>query len=172
MRIISGIYKNKEILTPGDSLTHPLGNREKIALFNMLLPYFPPKTVLDAFSGSGALGLESLSRGAKSVVFVDKNKKACEIIEKNLKNLGPDAESRGKIIKSDVSSLNFSEKFDLIFADPPYDKFTIEQITPLVNFLNRGAVFVLSSPIPVEIPGLTLLKTRKYAGCNISLFVV
>ena len=62
--------------------------------------------------------------------------------------------------------------FDLIFADPPYDKFDIKQILPLVKLLNREGVLVVSSPIPLEIPGLSLLKSRKYASCIISLFVL
>lgn len=179
MRIISGTYKNKEILSPKSDLTHPMGSRERIALFNMLLPYLPPKTVLDAFSGSGALGLESLSRGAENVVFVDKDHKSCEIIHKNLENLGTDAKNRSKVFRVDVSELTNPEKnlyiptsFDLIFADPPYDKFDIKQILPLVKLLNREGVLVVSSPIPLEIPGLSLLKSRKYASCIISLFVL
>ena len=76
MRIISGIYKNREFSSPDDIKTHPMGNREKLALFNMLLPYLSEKIVLDAFSGSGALGFESLSRGAKRVVLSKKIKKS------------------------------------------------------------------------------------------------
>lgn len=172
MRIISGIYKNKEILTPDSGKTHPMGSREKLALFNMILPYLPGKTVLDAFAGSGALGFESLSRGAKNVVFVEKDPRAVEILKKNLKNLGPEAEKSGKILKLDIDKFEPGEKFDLIFADPPYDKFEKAQIERLFSLLNPGGRLILSSPEPVDFPGVSLEKSRKYAGCIISIFVV
>ncbi|MBR3181010.1 16S rRNA (guanine(966)-N(2))-methyltransferase RsmD [Candidatus Saccharibacteria bacterium] len=178
MRIISGIYKNKEILTPGTTKTHPMGSREKLALFNMIMPFLPSKTVLDAFSGSGALGLEALSRGASNVVFIDSDSKSCEIIKKNLKNLGENAENNAKVYKLPVKKLENPEnsrkipKVDIIFADPPYDNFDLEEVKILLNFLKKGGIFVLSSPKPVEIEGLTLLKSRKYAGCYISIFVI
>ncbi len=169
MRIISGIYKNKEILTPGTDKTHPMGSREKLALFNMILPYLPEKRVLDAFAGSGALGLEALSRGASEAVFVEKDEKAVKIIKENLKSLGV---TNATVVKSTVDTFEPEEKFDLIFADPPYNKFEKSQIEHLARFLSSDGTLVLSSPEPVDLPGLKLLKSRKYAGCIISIFVV
>lgn len=169
MRIISGIYKNKEILTPGTDKTHPMGSREKLALFNMILPYLPEKRVLDAFAGSGALGLEALSRGASEAVFVEKDEKAVKIIKENLKSLGV---TNATVVKSTVDAFEPEEKFDLIFADPPYNKFEKSQIEHLARFLSSDGTLVLSSPEPVDLPGLKLLKSRKYAGCIISIFVV
>lgn len=169
MRIISGIYKNKEILIPGTDKTHPMGSREKLALFNMILPYLPEKRVLDAFAGSGALGLEALSRGASEAVFVEKDEKAVKIIKENLKSLGV---TNATVVKSTVDTFEPEEKFDLIFADPPYNKFEKSQIEHLARFLSSDGTLVLSSPEPVDLPGLKLLKSRKYAGCIISIFVV
>ncbi|MBR3204787.1 RsmD family RNA methyltransferase [Candidatus Saccharibacteria bacterium] len=90
MRIISGIYKNHKLESPFSKETHPMGDREKIALFNMLESGFGSlegTEVLDAYAGTGALGLEAISRGAKSVIFVEKSKKTAKILENNLKSL-------------------------------------------------------------------------------------
>ena len=87
VRITSGIYRGHSILTPGEG-THPMGERERLALFNKISDYLPGANVLDAFAGSGALGIEAMSRGAASVTFVEKSPKAAKIIRENLKTLG------------------------------------------------------------------------------------
>ena len=97
MQIISGIYKNKKILSPLDSRTHPMGSREKLALFNSLTSLLPNNSfiglsVLDVFAGTGALGLEALSRGAKNVIFVEKSREIAKILAKNIKNTLKDEE--------------------------------------------------------------------------------
>lgn len=177
MRIISGIYKNREFSTPDDIKTHPMGNREKLALFNMLLPYLSEKIVLDAFSGSGALGFESLSRGAKRVVFVEKNKKITKTIKNNCETLKIPPETY-EILAKDVNKLDLpSNKFDIVLADPPYDNFKIEEIKNLVNFLKPDGILALSSPkvpdlneIAPELSALELLSSHTYAAARISLF--
>ena len=109
MKIISGLYKNRELLSPNSSKTHPMGSREKLALFNMLGFYLKNAEVLDAFSGSGALGLEALSRGAKKVIFVEKSPKVARIIKENCKTLKISPEAYEVIIKdinkNDISFL-------------------------------------------------------------------
>ncbi len=173
MRIISGIYKNRELLTPDNKKTHPMGDREKLALFNMLLPYLPSKIVLDAFSGSGALGIESLSHGASKVIFVEKIPKIAKIIEKNLKSLAIPPENYELRVK-DVNKIDFpEEKFDVILADPPYDNFKIKEIESLVKFLKPAGILALSSPKNAPEPlfeTLELLKSKTYAAARISLF--
>lgn len=176
MRIISGIYKNREILSPFDKKTHPMGDREKLALFNMLLPFLSDANVLDAFAGSGALGLEALSRGAKKVTFIEKSLKISKIIQKNLEalNLPPE---KSEIFIKDVNKLDFKEeKFNIIIADPPYDNFKIEDIIHLVKFLNPNGVLALSSPKNLDLADLENLdflekfKDKTYAAARISLF--
>ena len=171
MRIISGIYKNQTIYTPDDEKTHPMGNREKIALFNMLLPYLPSSTVLDAFSGSGALGLEAISRGANNVSFVEKSPKAAKNISKNINKLKIPSSTYEIIIK-DVKKINFApNSFDIIIADPPYNNFKIEEIEHLVKFLKPSGIFALSSPKDtlINLP-LELISSHTYAAARISLF--
>lgn len=178
MKIISGLYKNRELLSPNNKKTHPMGSREKLALFNMLAPFLGNASVLDAFSGSGALGLEALSRGAKSVVFVEKSPKVAGVIKKNCEALNLPAEVY-KIIISDINKVDFlSKKFNIILADPPYDNFKIEEIARLVNSLETDGILALSSPkenlnkpySSSTFPETELLSSHTYAAARISLF--
>ncbi len=173
MNIISGLLKNFKFSTPDDTHTHPMGSREKLALFNMISPYLPSSVVLDAFAGSGAIGLESLSRGAAKVVFLEKSPKIAKIIKNNLQNLPSEFRSRTEIVISDATKFITPSQFDIIIADPPYNLFSLELIENLPNYLKSGGIFVLSSPKTATIPELTdleLLKTHTYAAASISLY--
>ncbi|MBQ6396478.1 16S rRNA (guanine(966)-N(2))-methyltransferase RsmD [Candidatus Saccharibacteria bacterium] len=184
MRILSGKYKNKPLKSPQSETTHPMGEREKLALFNMLLSEldeqgFENLTVLDAFAGSGALGLEALSRGAASVTFVDNNEKALSALKSNLSALSL-ASSSARVIKNPVSALVSKTpnklapaSFDLIFADPPYSVYTPELVAPLAPLLKPSGLLVLSSPKSADVADfapLSLLKSKTYAAARISLF--
>ena len=164
VKITSGIYRGRTISTPGNG-THPMGERERLALFNMLGSLAGAR-VLDAFAGSGALGIEALSRGAQKVVFVEKNHGACQVIKTNLTSLN----ASGEVLCADVAKLEAGE-FEVILADPPYDNFDPEIIENLVNHLTSGGTLVLSHPdeAPV-INGLTLEKTRQYAAAHLSFY--
>ena len=181
MQVISGQYKGKLIKSPNETATtHPMGSREKIALFNILnslitsgtLKNFSQMTILDAFAGSGALGIEAISRGAKSVVFVEKSSKVANTICDNLKNLHLPADIDAKVIIKDLAKINFSTRFDLIFADPPYDNFNLAQIERLTHFLRPQGLLVLSHPnVNFTLDSLEKLTTRSYAKANISIFL-
>lgn len=178
LRIISGKYKGQKIASPGSSETHPMGAREKLALFNMV--NVRDLTVLDAFAGSGALGFEALSRGAKSVVFVESSPRAAEIIKQNLANLAehdPDVLSRAEVRRQKVAQFaaekNRESGFDLILADPPYEHIEMVEIEALTGLLEKGGVLVLSSPARSEAPNLRdveLTSSRIYAGARLSLY--
>lgn len=171
MRIISGEFKNREIKTPKSLATHPMGSREKIALFNMISGYLPEAEVLDAFAGSGALGLEALSRGAKEVIFVENSHQSAKIIRENIMVLG--VEERTNLIEQNVVNFTTDRQFDVIFADPPYDKFDIDKINLLPKMLKSTGILVLSHPKLDEIPeitGLELIKSHSYAAATISLY--
>ena len=88
IKITSGKYRGRSIKSPNSRLTHPMGAREKLALFNMISEYLPGAIVLDAYAGSGALGIEALSRGANYVMFIEKNPHIAGVIRKNLAELG------------------------------------------------------------------------------------
>lgn len=173
MQVISGKFKHASFDSPNDEKTHPMGNREKLALFNMLNGKIEGKTVLDAFAGTGALGLEALSLGAETATFVEKSPKIAKILKNNLEKVLKSEKENAKIIISDVKDLKLDEKFDLIFADPPYDLYNDELIEPLMPLLSESAIFVLSIPKTAPTPvleGLDMISRREYAAAAIILF--
>lgn len=171
MQIISGIYKNKPLKSPMSDKTHPMGSREKLALFNMLLPYLEGSTVLDAYAGSGALGLEALSRGAKFVTFVESSGKVAKTIKENLRSLGETAEENSEIIVREIAKFEPKGNYDLIIADPPYNNFHPEEIEYLAKFLNPSGILALSHPGDAPIfSELTLIKSHTYAAATISIY--
>lgn len=158
LRILSGRYKGVRLVSPELKTTHPMGSREKLALFNMLSPYLENAKVLDYFAGSGALGLEAISRGAASATFIENNSKARQTIKKNCQAMGI------------VANFTTHKDYDIIISDPPYDNY---QVPDYASLLKSGGILALSHPSnfdPRSITGLTFLKTSRYAACNISLF--
>ena len=166
VRISSGKYRGRNIATPGSG-THPMGERERLALFNMIAGDLPGAVVLDAYAGSGALGIEALSRGASRVVFVEKDYGAAKVIKENLESLG----ISGEVLVDNAKTFATDEKFDLILVDPPYDKFEAEGAVNSAQFLKDDGVLVLSHPGEApEIFGLEIIKSRSYAGAIISIY--
>ncbi len=126
MRIIAGRYKSRIIEMPKGVKIRPTKDRIREALFNIIGEQIPGATVLDAFTGSGAFGIEALSRGAGRVVFVDKDRKCVETIRRNLRALDIDIKNIS-IIRMDVFKAFHTlerkkEKFNIILLDPPYYK--------------------------------------------------
>ena len=157
LRVLSGKYKGTKLISPGGA-THPMGSREKLALFNMLSPYLEGSRVLDYFAGSGALGIEALSRGANEVIFIENNPKAREAIRSNCKKIAMEADFK------------VTGRFNIVISDPPYDDY---QVPDYSDLLEEGGILALSHPSDFDlenVTGLTLLKTTQYAACNISLF--
>ena len=119
MRIISGKFRGKTIPSPKEEIVKPTLDRIKENIFNILQFKVANSEVLDLFAGSGALGIECISRGAELVTFVDNNKKNTAMLEKFLKTLG---DSHFEVKTCDYyDALKTSKKFDIIFLDPPYD---------------------------------------------------
>ena len=145
IKIISGIYKNRKLKYFNLKNIRPTQSRVRKSMMESLYP-IKDKEVLDLFSGIGTLGIESLSRGASSVVFVDNNKEVLKVLKKNLDLLS--IKESYKVIKSNVFKfLKYSEdKFDIIFADPPYEKYDFFDFLPLVEqMLNPNGVFCYES---------------------------
>ena len=192
VKITSGKYKGQRILTPGGG-THPMGERERLALFNMILGEIPGARALDVYAGSGALGIEALSRGAEGVVFIDKSGAAMRTIAQNCSKLGI-GKAQATFCHGAVGS--FIEKFargldargvdthgadmqmtdvrgvNMILADPPYDDFHPEVVELMGSrcLVDRG-ILVLSHPGEApDLAGLSLVKSRKYAGATISVY--
>ena len=169
--VTSGDYRGETLLTPGGD-THPMGSREKIALFNMIADYLPGAFVLDAYAGSGALGIEALSRGATFALFLDNDSRAVEVIRQNLEKLGLYGTRGGPLCKDVLKeAATATDRFSIVLADPPYDKYRPEMVTKLARLVGEGGLLVASTPVqPPEIEGFTLLKTRKYARAHVTVY--
>lgn len=123
MKIIGGIYRNRNLVTPKGLEVRPSASRLREALFNICQTYIEGAQFLDLFAGSGAIGFEALSRGAKSVTFIDNSRESIRTIQQNAKSL--DVENQVKILLGDTFELlerlsQQDQSFDIIFADPPY----------------------------------------------------
>jgi 16S rRNA (guanine966-N2)-methyltransferase len=130
MRIISGMSKGRKLATPKSQSLRPTSDRVKESIFNVLGEEIEGGVVLDLYAGTGNLGIESLSRGAKKVIFVEKGRHALGLIQRNLAQFG--LEEKSEILPIDanraIGILNQrGEYFDLIFIDPPYEKGLIEK---------------------------------------------
>jgi len=154
MRIISGSFKGKKILLPKDKLTRPLKDLTKESIFNILKHSkllnveLENSNILDLFSGVGSFGLECLSRGAKTVTFLETYAEVLNILKKNINNLNQ--QNQVKVIEKDIFSKStlklLNDKFDIIFMDPPYKEkklsFLLNAITEL-KLLNTGGVIII-----------------------------
>lgn len=124
MRVIAGIYRGRVLKSPPDAKTRPTSDRLRETLFNILAPSITDETrFLDLCAGTGAIGIEALSRGAAFVTFVDRSKRACALIEENLDKLQV-PESQTDVLNLDAE--NFTSRdhkmgWDIAFFDPPYD---------------------------------------------------
>lgn len=123
MYIVSGLYRHKTFKTPSSPSVRPSSNRLRESLFNICQGLISGAKFLDLFAGSGAIGLEALSRGAMQVTFIEKNKDAILCIQQNIVNFA--VKDKTKVLQGDVlAMLDYLEKqqcsFDIIFADPPY----------------------------------------------------
>ncbi len=121
MRIIAGEWRGRRLVAPAGEATRPTSDRTRETLFSMLtsrLGGFTDLAVADLFAGSGALGLEALSRGAAAATFVDKDPAALATIERNVATLGAGARSR--VLRGSVEAMRATAPIDLLFIDPPY----------------------------------------------------
>lgn len=177
LSILSGQYKGTKILSPRNSATHPMGSREKLALFNMLNGYIKDAIVADLYAGSGALGFEALSLGAKSVDFVEKHPDACRTIENNIKKLSLAMPASVRLHRESIDTFlnrpGTVQRYTLILADPPYDIFMIDEIRRISQLLSESGILALSYPAHIDVPdlpGLKLLKNRHYAAAGIAIY--
>ena len=178
MRIIGGKFRSRVLSEFAGDDVRPTSDRAKESLFNILALKIHGARVLDLFAGSGALGLESLSRGAKEVVFNDFSKDSLAIVKKNLAALKvPVNGTEAKVCQYDfLSCLDIvGGKFDIIFLDPPYrfdyGKKALEKIVQK-GLLSENGIVVNERDIPFdgEIAGLEKYDERKYGKTYITFF--
>jgi len=176
MRIISGKHKSKHINAPHNLPVRPTTDMAKEALFNILnnTYYFDQISVLDLFAGIGSISFEFASRGTKNIISVDKDYGCIKFLEKTSKEL----ETNIQIIKSNAYTFleKTDQKFDVIFADPPYD-FPPERFQKIVdivferNLLNEDGMLIIEHSKFTDLSGnKTFVNSRKYGGNTFSFF--
>jgi len=182
MRIIAGKHRGTILadVGAGDAAAHlrPTSDRVRESLFSMLthLSVIHNARVLDLFAGTGALGLEALSRGAKDVTFVENGRTAQKLIAQNVKKLH--VEHSTSVLRSDAMALGVcaSAAFDLVFLDPPYGKRMGQQALSAARaggWLAQGATVVWEESSPMDAPtGFTRNDRRKYGDTHVTILTV
>ena len=174
LRVVAGLYGSRRIATPGGNATRPTSDRVREAIFSMIGP-LDGERALDLFAGSGAMGIEALSRGASEAVFVDRSEQSVRCVRENLKLLGVDA----TVLKLDwlaaLESLRRkNERFELLFLDPPYANAAsvFAQIGgELEDLLADSALVICESGDDSEpVKGLRLLRERRHGATLIRLY--
>ena len=177
MRVISGKARGVNLKTPDGLLTRPTIDRVKEALFSIINFDIPASNVLDLFGGTGQLGIEALSRGAKSAVFVDQREDACRLIKENLKRTK--LEEDAKVVRMDYLEYlkRSKEKFDIIFLDPPYAEVFLENALKCIteiDILQSGGIIVAERPLGKDLPwdfeGYTRSKDYKYGKVLLTIY--
>ena len=174
VRIIAGSLGGRKIDAPDRSSTHAMSERARNALFNSIGSEIKGRRVLDAFAGSGSIGIEALSRGASEAVFVERDRIACKIIAKNLTSLN--LENRSILVRTTVNNWLETaeiEPFDIIFVDPPYNDPQFSTVKKLFGLLKPGALMVLSHSGKGEVPiqdGIVVVDNRSYGNLHLTFF--
>ena len=175
MRIITGKARAVKLDTLDGLATRPTAEKVKEAIFSMIQFDIEGRRVLDLFAGSGQLGIEALSRGAESAVFVDNMKKSLDCISKNLENTG--LKSKAEVVNGDFDSYlsRTNKKFDIVFLDPPYYKGLIEKsVEKLFDVTSDYCTLVCESALddlpPEEMFGFHLKKRYRYGKVSVGIY--
>ena len=177
MRVVAGTARGTVLKTPSGMETRPTSDRVKEALFSIVHFDIPGACVLDLFGGTGQLGIEALSRGAKRAVFVDQSNSACKLIRENLQKTS--FADRATVQCCDYMSYlrSCKEKFDLILLDPPYAEVFLENSLKMIteiDILQYGGIIATERPVGKELcdqfSGYSRSKDYKYGNTLITLF--
>ena len=171
MRIISGKYKGKKLKGFNIEGTRPTMDRVKESLFGMIQTYIPDSIVLDLFAGSGALGLEAVSNGAKECYLIDNNIEAIKTIKENSQNF----EEQLNIIHIDYKKFlkTTDKKFDIIFLDPPYKEKQLDTSLRIIEergLLNENGIVICEYEIGEPHTNLELIKEKSYGPKKIKIY--
>lgn len=181
MRIVGGEFRGRALATPKSNDIRPTIDRTRESLFNILGHVYPDALdgtrVIDLFAGTGAVGLEALSRGCKQALFVENSVEGRGLLWENIDSLG--LHGRARILRRDATSLGSIgniEPFDLLFADPPYGKGLGEKALLAAHtggWLAAGALVLLEERIDVEIvvdPAFKPLESRMFGDSRIEFY--
>jgi 16S rRNA (guanine(966)-N(2))-methyltransferase RsmD len=175
VRIVAGSRKGHTIHAPKGLETRPTSDRVRENVFNIVAPWVEGARVLDLYAGSGAMGLEALSRGAGSAVFVEADPEAVRTIERNLDKLRL---TRATVVRLSATAALTQEaaagrKYDLVLLDPPYAMTDYDSLARyLTRVLADDGLLVLESAAKTEpeLPGLAVRTTRRYGSTRVTVF--
>ena len=177
MRVISGTARGIRLKTPEGLKTRPTSDRVKEAIFSVIQFEVEGSRFLDLFAGSGQMGIEALSRGAVSAVFVDGRREACKLVQDNLKTTK--LERNAQVVQSDYFSYleRCRQTFDIIFLDPPYaEEFLENSLKKIseIDILSSRGIIICERPadklLDLEIPGLQRGKDYRYGKTWVTMF--
>ncbi len=171
LRVISGSLGGRLINSPPGNKTHPMSEKMRGAIFN-ILGNIEGLDVLDAYSGSGAIALEAISRKAKSVIAIETDKKAIETIRNNISSLDVPVKATQANISTWIDN-NLNQQFDIIIADPPYEKINLKHLNKLSLVLRMGGILVLSlAPeySKIEIENCQMIEIKSYGDSCLVFF--
>ena len=171
MRVITGSARGRRLKTPENYDIRPTTDNVKESIFNILQFDIEGRRVLDLFAGTGQLGIEALSRGAASAVFIDRDRAAVQIVKDNLRI----CELEGTVLCTDaISFLKNCGRFDLIFIDPPYDSGLYDEVLQTINsfdILSEGGIMIVEArretPLPDLAPPYKKLREYRYGKVKI-----
>jgi len=183
MRIVAGTFGGRRLHAPKGREIRPTSDRVREAIFSILGPAVVAARVLDLFAGTGALGLEALSRGAADVVFVDQSVFAVRLIRSNIDLIG--VQARVRVIHGPVNQAihrlaGEGKAFDVIFMDPPYGKGAVQKTLSLLGDVARAGTLVVAEhdvrdmlplPLPLEEQEWSKIQERKYGDTAVSFYV-
>lgn len=177
MRVISGLARGTKLKTIEEMTTRPTLDRVKESLFNILQNQLKNSVVLDLFAGSGALGIEALSRGAKKAYFCDTNRDAINVIKENLNKTRLNDKAVVMNVDYNKALNNINESFDLIFLDPPYKlDLAVDALKSIINknlLKSEGIIVIETDEIDRDINELynlneiNIIDQRKYGRANL-----
>lgn len=178
MRVVSGKYKGFVLQAPKASSSRPTDNKVKEAIFDMLYPFGKEITALDLFSGTGQMGIEFLSRGAREVVFNERNSSTFSILKKNIEKVKSSNVSVDRLdFKKALKKYKDCERsFDYIFLDPPYEGDLVEQSIKLIleyELLADEGIIITESDRDLDfsyIRELTLIKAKSYGRKKVNIY--
>lgn len=175
MRVITGLARGRRLITPNGLETRPTSDKVKEGLFSAIQFDIEGRRILDLFAGSGQMGIEALSRGAESAVFVDQSKAAVYTIEENIRSCG--FKDKASVYNTDYKSFLAVNKntFDIVFLDPPYKAGILaDAINGVIPYLSDYAIIIAEHPTELdladEIDGFVATKKYKYSKTAATVF--
>ena len=183
-RVVTGRFRGAILQAPEGDRTRPTTDKVKEALFSIIQAYVPGSEFLDLFAGSGQIGIEALSRGAKRVTLVERSGQASSVIAKNISKIKMDGSDEIRVHKKSVAQAlevlgQAGEKFDIIFMDPPYKDvpLRLDEATKLIGtfrMLNEDGMLIVEHDrdcvMPEEINGLKCVRSCSYGITVITFF--